>query len=99
MRKLLQNYEKNLDHEQARDYYNMVKQNKEFTKMRDTNGWKDELLGPQAIYELGLSPALESLCYIEDELDQSPFTWSEPLIESFANSLKETDFHSKLLQN
>ena len=42
---------------------------------------------------------MESLCYIEEELEQSPFTWSEPLIESFASGLKETDFHSKLLKN
>ena len=99
MSKLLNNYEKNLDHEQARDYNNMIRQNREFQKRRDKNAWKDEVLGPQPIYELNLSPALESLIYIEEELEASPFTWSEPLIESFSQDLRSMKFHNKLLKN
>ena len=88
MSRLLHSYEKNLDQEQAKDYNHMVQQNKEFQKRRDQNNWQDEVLGTQPLDEFDLSPALESLCYIEEELEASPFTWSEPLIESFSHDLR-----------
>ena len=99
MSRLLHSYERNLDQEQAKDYNHMVQQNKEFQKRRDQNNWQDEVLGTQPLDEFDLSPALESLCYIEEELEASPFTWSEPLIESFSHDLRQIKFHNKLLKN